>query len=199
MFKSPLMSDVSSPNSDEPPPLTKRGRSSEDFLSFCKVILDYENYDGELVRQRHTSSPLGSTGDSSLSSFHEETYHDTNHHHHHHHHHAIQDISDGDTMTDDFDDDETEITCYCRKPYGGRPMIECSSCQTWVHLTCAKVRRTQIPETWYCRYCRFSAAKSSKGGAKSRARKPELRNKQQSPPSSAAAADVILTKNKRRL
>lgn len=199
MFKSPLMSDVSSPNSDEPPPLTKRGRSSEDFLSFCKVILDYENYDGELVRQRHTSSPLGSTGDSSLSSFHEETYHDTNHHLHLHHHSAIQDISDGETMTDDLDDDETEITCYCRKPYGGRPMIECSSCQIWVHLTCAKVRRTQIPETWYCRYCRFSAAKSSKGGAKSRARKPELRNKQQSPQSSGAAAAVILTKNKRRL
>jgi len=191
------MSDVSSPNSDEPPPLPKRGRSSEDFLSFCKLILDYENYDGELVRQRHTSSPLGSTGDSSLSSFHDETYQDTTHHHHHHPHHhhaihAIQDISDGDTMTDDFDEEEAEITCYCRKPYGGRPMIECSSCQTWVHLTCAKVRRSNIPETWYCRYCRFSAAKSSKGGAKSRARRPELRT-------SSSAAGVILTKNKPRL
>merc|ERR1711953_989817 len=97
MFKSPLMSDVSSPNSDEPPPLPKRGRSSEDFLSFCKLILDYENYDGELVRQRHTSSPLGSTGDSSLSSLHDETYHDTNPLPHHHH--TIQDISDGETMT----------------------------------------------------------------------------------------------------
>jgi len=192
MFKSPLMSDVSSPNSDEPPPLPKRGRSSEDFLSFCKLILDYENYDGELVRQRHTSSPLGSTGDSSLSSFHEETYHDANHHPHHHHH-TIQDISDGDTMTDDFDDDEAEITCYCRKPYGGRPMIECSSCQTWVHLTCAKVRRSNIPETWYCRYCRGTSAKSSKGGAKSRARKPEHSR------TTTAAAAVILTKNKRRL
>ena len=74
-------------------------------------------------------------------------------------------------------------------------MIECSSCQTWVHLTCAKVRRTQIPETWYCRYCRFSTAKSSKGGAKSRARKPELRTKQQQQQKAA----LILTKNKRRL
>jgi len=182
------MSDVSSPNSDEPPPLPKRGRSSEDFLSFCKLILDYENYDGELVRSRHTSSPLGSTGDSSLSSFHDETYQETNHHHHHHHH-PIQDISDGDTMTDDLEEEETgEITCYCRKPYGGRPMIECSSCQTWVHLTCAKVRRSQIPEVWYCRYCRGSNTKSSKGGAKSRARKPEL-----------GKPAVSLTKNKRRL
>merc|ERR1712079_136547 len=135
MFKSPVMSDVSSPNSDEPPPLPKRGRSSEDFLTFCKMILDYENYDGELVRHRHTSSPLGSTGDSSLSSFHDETYQETL------------------TVTDDFEDEDEEITCYCRKPYGGRPMIECSSCQTWVHLTCAKVKRTNIPDTWYCKYC----------------------------------------------
>jgi len=188
------MSDVSSPNSDEPPPLPKRGRSSEDFLSFCKLILDYENYDGELVRERHTSSPLGSTGDSSLSSFHDETYHEPSHQHHHHHHLPIQDVSDGDTMTDDLDDDDSEITCYCRKPYGGRPMIECSSCQTWVHLTCAKVKRNNIPETWYCRFCRFSA-KSSKGGAKSRARKPQLGRKHRS----GAATAVILTKNKPRL
>jgi len=185
MFKSPMMSDVSSPNSDEPPPLPKRGRSSEDFLSFCKLILDYENYDGELVRERHTSSPLGSTGDSSLSSFHDETYPEPNPHHHR----AIQDVSDGDTLTDDLDDEDSEITCYCRKPYGGRPMIECSSCQTWVHLTCAKVRRSNIPDTWYCKFCR-DPAKSSKGGAKSRARKPELGRKR---------GGVILTKNKRRL
>ena len=51
------------------------------------MILDYENYDGELVRQRHTSSPLGSTGNSSLSSLHDETYHHSAH------------ISDGDTVT----------------------------------------------------------------------------------------------------
>ena len=64
----------------QPPPLQKRGRSSEDFLTFCKTILDYENYDGELVRLRHTSSPLGSTCDSSLSSLHDETYQETFHH-----------------------------------------------------------------------------------------------------------------------
>ena len=42
---------------------------------FCKMILDYENYDEtreDFLRRRHTSSPLGSTGsggESSLSSF----------------------------------------------------------------------------------------------------------------------------------
>ena len=59
------------------PPPPKRGRSSEDFLMFCKMILDYENYDdGDSVRYRHTSSPmggssgsLGSTGETSMSSF----------------------------------------------------------------------------------------------------------------------------------
>lgn len=176
------MSDASSPNSDEPPPLPKRGRSSEDFLTFCKMILDYENYDaGSLVRERHTSSPLGSTGDSSLSSFHDETYH-----------HSVH-ISDGETVTDDLDDEDEEITCYCRKPYGGRPMIECTSCQIWVHLTCAKVRRTNIPDTWNCKFC---SAKSTKGGAKSRGRKTQLRTKQRD---SLAVHSAVLTKNKRRL
>jgi hypothetical protein len=23
------------------------------------------------------------------------------------------------------------ITCFCGKPFAGRPMIECSGCQTW--------------------------------------------------------------------
>lgn len=171
------MSDASSPNSDEPPPIAKRGRSSEDFLTFCKMILDYENYDGELVRHRHTSSPLGSTGDSSLSSLHDETYNHSNH------------ISDGETVTDDLEDEDEEITCYCRKPYGGRPMIECSSCQTWVHLTCAKVKRSNIPDTWYCKFC---TAKSTKGATKSRGRKTQLRSKQRDPL-------AVVTKSKRRL
>merc|ERR1712025_138176 len=181
------MSDVSSPNSDEPPPLPKRGRSSEDFLSFCKLILDYENYDGELVRQRHTSSPLGSTGDSSLSSLHDETYHDTNPLPHHHH--TIQDISDGETMTDDFDEEDAEITCYCRKPYGGRPMIECSSCQTWVHLTCAKVKRTAIPDVWFCSLCKTKSTKLG-SGAKSRARKVLNSSRRKSKPSSTSLSSI---------
>ena len=52
---------------------------------FCKMILDYENYDensSDALRYRHTSSPMGSTvsmgslgsnGESSLSSFTEES------------------------------------------------------------------------------------------------------------------------------
>ncbi|XP_055318687.1 PHD finger protein 23B-like [Sitodiplosis mosellana] len=45
------------------------------------------------------------------------------------------------------------ITCYCGKPYAGRPMIECSCCLTWLHLSCAKVKRKKIPELFYCVKC----------------------------------------------
>ena len=90
---------------------------------------------------------------------------------------------------DELDEEDEEITCYCRKPYGGRPMIECSSCQTWVHLTCAKVKRTNIPDTWHCKFC---TTRTSKGGPRSRSRKTQLRTKQQNPL-------AVVTKNKRRL
>ncbi|CAB1347835.1 unnamed protein product [Coregonus sp. 'balchen'] len=40
------------------------------------------------------------------------------------------------------DDSWDLITCFCLKPFAGRPMIECSECGTWVHLSCAKIRRT---------------------------------------------------------
>ena len=36
----------------------------------------------------------------------------------------------------------------------GRPMIECSLCQIWIHLSCAKIRRSNIPELFICPKCR---------------------------------------------
>lgn len=51
------------------------------------------------------------------------------------------------------------ITCYCGKPYAGRPMIECSRCLTWLHLSCAKIKRKNIPEIFICVKC----AKSTTG------------------------------------
>ena len=81
------------------PPPPKRGRSSEDFLMFCKMILDYENYDHDgdnVSRYRHTSSPLssdsmGSQGESSLSSFTSD---------HDHGEHGDNDQHSDDTETD---------------------------------------------------------------------------------------------------
>jgi hypothetical protein len=141
---------------------------------FCKMILDYENYEetsrADLLRRRHTSSPLGSTGsgaESNMSSSQEDSLgmeSSTQH---------SLDMESPTTqhsnviISDEDSDDEGDVTCYCKKPYGGRPMIECSCCSTWVHLACAKVKRTAIPDMWYCALCK---TKSTKGGAKARAR-----------------------------
>jgi len=156
---------------------------------FCKMILDYENYDdGDSVRYRHTSSPmggssgsLGSTGETSMSSFTSIEESDGQEREEQH--------SDSETVvTDDYDEEE-EITCYCRKPYGGRPMIECSTCGTWVHLTCAKVKRTNIPDTWNCSLCKPSKHSSTNKqslGAKSRARRMRMAEKRRKSKEKAA-------------
>ncbi len=52
------------------------------------------------------------------------------------------------------DDSFDSITCFCRKPFAGRPMIECSKCLVWLHLSCAKVRRNNIPDEFICQRCR---------------------------------------------
>lgn len=38
------------------------------------------------------------------------------------------------------------VTCYCGKPFAGRPMIECSFCLTWIHLSCARIKKRNIPD-----------------------------------------------------
>lgn len=65
-----------------------------------------------------------------------------------------------DTSTDtgkkEEDDSWDLITCFCMKPFAGRPMIECNECGTWVHLSCAKIRRTHVPDIFVCQPCRDS-------------------------------------------
>ncbi|PKU39497.1 phd finger protein 13- hypothetical protein [Limosa lapponica baueri] len=46
------------------------------------------------------------------------------------------------------------ITCFCLKPFAGRPMIECNECHTWIHLSCAKIRKSNVPEVFICQRCR---------------------------------------------
>ncbi|KAL0973100.1 hypothetical protein UPYG_G00198980 [Umbra pygmaea] len=60
----------------------------------------------------------------------------------------------GDGKMQDEDDSWDLITCFCLKPFAGRPMIECSECSTWVHLSCAKIRRTHVPDVFICQPCR---------------------------------------------
>lgn len=51
------------------------------------------------------------------------------------------------------DDEDTEsfglVTCFCGKPYAGRSMIECLQCLTWIHLSCARIKKNYIPEVSY--------------------------------------------------
>ncbi|XP_054641775.1 PHD finger protein 13 [Dunckerocampus dactyliophorus] len=61
---------------------------------------------------------------------------------------------DEDIMVDSDDDSWDLVTCFCMKPFAGRAMIECNKCNTWIHLSCAKIRKSHVPETYMCQSCR---------------------------------------------
>ncbi|XP_056883576.1 PHD finger protein 23B [Takifugu flavidus] len=63
-------------------------------------------------------------------------------------------IADEDIMVESGDDSWDLITCYCGKPFAGRPMIECNQCGIWVHLSCAKIKKSNVPDVFYCHKCR---------------------------------------------
>uniref|UniRef100_A0A670J6F1 PHD finger protein 13 n=1 Tax=Podarcis muralis TaxID=64176 RepID=A0A670J6F1_PODMU len=63
---------------------------------------------------------------------------------------------DEDIMVDSDDDSWDLVTCFCMKPFAGRPMIECNECHTWIHLSCAKIRKSNVPEIYVCQKCRDS-------------------------------------------
>jgi len=147
----------------------RRRRTAEDFLMFCKIILDHENYEQQRsqdLRLRHSSSPLGSTGSSNESwplskDEYSEMYSPP--HHSNVAEDMILDSEDANRSnsteeerenSEDADDSWDQVTCYCGKPFAGRPMVECSKCLTWVHLKCAGLRRTNIPDTWHCKTCK---------------------------------------------
>ncbi|XP_040843778.1 PHD finger protein 13 [Ochotona curzoniae] len=64
--------------------------------------------------------------------------------------------NDEDIMVDSDDDSWDLVTCFCMKPFAGRPMIECNECHTWIHLSCAKIRKSNVPEVFVCQKCRDS-------------------------------------------
>nr|3O70_A Chain A, PHD finger protein 13 [Homo sapiens] len=66
---------------------------------------------------------------------------------HHHHHHS----SGRENLYF-----QGLVTCFCMKPFAGRPMIECNECHTWIHLSCAKIRKSNVPEVFVCQKCRDS-------------------------------------------
>ncbi|XP_062254246.1 PHD finger protein 13 [Platichthys flesus] len=60
---------------------------------------------------------------------------------------------DEDIMVDSDDDSWDLVTCFCMKPFAGRAMIECNKCNTWIHLSCAKIRKSHVPESYICHTC----------------------------------------------
>ncbi|XP_077548906.1 uncharacterized protein LOC144162303 isoform X2 [Haemaphysalis longicornis] len=133
---------------DEPP--RKRQRTSEDFISFCKFILEYENY--ESVKQEELRDKAASPSDSSADSVDsvkqdpEQGGGSL----------AEEEEEEGGALGRPLAEDDSHdlITCFCLKPFAGRPMIECSECLTWIHLSCAKIRRNNIPDEFTCQRCR---------------------------------------------
>uniref|UniRef100_A0A3Q2CCY2 PHD finger protein 13 n=1 Tax=Cyprinodon variegatus TaxID=28743 RepID=A0A3Q2CCY2_CYPVA len=71
-------------------------------------------------------------------------------------------IADEDIMVESGDDSWDLITCYCGKPFAGRPMIECNQCGIWVHLSCAKIKKSNVPDIFYCQKCRDLRRSGSK-------------------------------------
>ncbi|KAI7814480.1 putative PHD finger protein 23B-like, partial [Triplophysa rosa] len=71
-------------------------------------------------------------------------------------------IADEDIMVESGEDSWDLITCYCGKPFAGRPMIECSQCNIWVHLSCAKIKKSNVPDIFNCHKCRDSRRLSLK-------------------------------------
>ncbi|XP_053861322.1 PHD finger protein 23 [Malaclemys terrapin pileata] len=70
-------------------------------------------------------------------------------------------VMDEDIMVESGDDSWDLITCYCQKPFAGRPMIECNQCGTWIHLSCAKIKKTNVPDIFYCQKCKEGARKAA--------------------------------------
>ncbi|GFS90356.1 PHD finger protein 13 [Nephila pilipes] len=121
-----------------------RGNSPNSLLLFCDYILKYENYkmdkEDDMDDETYSSSGSDRTSDS-FSPLHDNSFEDK--------------YSNEDRKIEtDKDDSWNLITCYCLKPFRGRPMIECTLCGTWIHMSCAKIRQNNVPDIFVCKYCR---------------------------------------------
>ncbi|XP_028399787.1 PHD finger protein 23A-like isoform X1 [Dendronephthya gigantea] len=136
-------------NSMPAPEPKKLRKSLEEFNSFCSYVLAYEARLQEVERRRRQSPK--SSGEESTSSSTDSAYSESI---------SSPDSSDErllDNVDEEYDSgDESwnKVTCFCEKPFAGRPMIECSECLVWIHLSCAKIRKSNVPEVFVCQKCR---------------------------------------------
>ncbi|XP_033647073.1 PHD finger protein 13-like [Asterias rubens] len=140
-------------------PSPKKRKTMTDFNTFCTWVLDYEaSLQGEEHIKKRSPSPLDSEGNSTSSSDVSDIVQFTPRSHH-----KVK------------DEDWELVTCYCCKPFAGRPMIECSECATWIHLSCAKIRKNNVPEIFTCQQCRDSKYEIRRSN---RAREPKKQFKE---------------------
>lgn len=126
-------------------------RTKDRFLLFCETVLNHER---ELLSETLNSSQesisenLAPEGPQNNTSIENSTFN------------SDSDGANGneiypnDAVAEDGGDSFNSVTCFCRKPFAGRPMIECSGCLTWYHMSCVKVKRKNIPEYYYCDGCK---------------------------------------------
>ncbi|ODM94995.1 PHD finger protein 23 [Orchesella cincta] len=131
------------------------------LLVFCDIVLKHVNYphaflepcDDEqeesseenkndiLKTDRSSSSPLNSVGESARDSTRSST-------------------SSTESVLAELDPEEVDkatyesVSCWCGKPFAGRPMIECDYCLVWYHMSCEQVRRSNIPIHFQCSRCK---------------------------------------------
>ncbi|XP_054715971.1 PHD finger protein 13-like [Uloborus diversus] len=136
----------------EDEPSRKEQRTSNQLLLFCDLILKYEKYKPH-KEEMHDSAYSPSSSERSADSYSSESNSSFTSN-------RISSENGKGHSTDTDDDSWDLITCHCMKPFAGRPMIECTMCESWIHMSCAKIRRNNIPEDFICQLCR--EAKGSK-------------------------------------
>ncbi|CAH1786764.1 unnamed protein product [Owenia fusiformis] len=162
VFKAPKSAKRTHGKSSSTPwsPGGKRRRTKDDFYSFCSIVLAYTQYEAmraEDIRAKNNSSPLDSSGSTIESLSSDSNASSTSSYS------PRDELRGNEEMRGGVEDGEQDlITCFCMKPYGGRPMIECDECEMWIHLSCAKIRKNNIPDTYICQSCRDSKTLSRK-------------------------------------
>ncbi|XP_017786062.1 PREDICTED: PHD finger protein 23-like isoform X2 [Nicrophorus vespilloides] len=142
------MAEESTSDEAPKPSVIRRPRTRDDFYLFCTYVLQYENYETEDKEEARNVSNQSPPLDSSGSSVNSETTHSGH----------DDEKPSAEEDSDDNDSFQT-VTCFCRKPFAGRPMIECSICYTWIHLSCARIKKSNIPDVFHCAMCKSNNKK----------------------------------------